>query len=526
MAEPSTTRLLVGLDLGTGRCKAALVRADGTVVHVARRSTPTRRLPAGGASHPVPDLLASIESLLLECASAACGPIAGIGIAGMSEAGVPLGRRGRALGDVMAWFDPRPVAEAAAIAAQVGAERLHAVTGLRADAKYTLAKLLWLGRHRPGTMRRMAAWAGVPELAARHLGGVLATGASLACRTLAFDVARRRWDADLLGLAGLAPERMAPVLPFGSAAGGLRPEVAGRVGLMAGIPVCVAGHDHAVGAFGAGVVRPGQAVDSMGSAEPVMVITDRPRLDDALRTAGMSTGCHVLDDRWYVAAGLQQSGATVDWFVDTMLAGGVAAGSPGGGDSPGGGESPGGAAEGGGAPGGGDYGSFVALLREAPTGPSGVLVLPYLRGRSAPHPDAAATLDVLGVRPGHGLPDLALGILDGTAFATRWMLESLERAAGMRVRRVRLIGGGTRNERWLAIKSAVSPWPVDVAEAEEAVAVGAALAAGIASGLIAGPAAAARLADRARPLERRGATRARYERAYRERFLPAVSAAG
>ena len=500
MSDPSTTRLLVGLDLGTGRCKAALVRADGTVVHVARRSTPTRRRPAGGASHPVPDLLAAVESLLLECVSAAGGPIAGIGIAGMSEAGVPLDRRGRPLDDVMAWFDPRPVAEAAAIAAQVGPERLHAVTGLRADAKYTLAKLLWLRRHRPGTMRRMATWAGVPELVARHLGGVLATGASLACRTLAFDVPQRRWDADLLGLAGLVPEQMAPVLPFGRAAGGLRPGVGARVGLAAGIPVCVAGHDHAVGAFGAGVVRPGQAIDSMGSAEPVMVITDRPRLEDALRTAGMSTGCHVLDDRWYVAAGLQQSGATVDWFVDTMLAGGAARGD--------------------------GYAAFVDLLRGAPSGPSGVLVLPYLRGRSAPWPDAGATLDLHGLRPEHGLADIALGILDGTAYATRWMLESLERAAGVRVRRVRLIGGGTRNERWLAVKSAVSPWPVDLAEADEAVAFGAALAAGIASGHLAGPDAAARLADRARPLVRSGSARTRYERAYRERFLRAVAAAG
>ncbi len=490
MHELDASPLLVGLDLGTGRCKAALVTREGQVIHVARRPTATRRLPGGGAVHPVPELLATVETLLAGCASAAAGRrIAGIGIASMSEAGVPLDRSGRPVGDIIAWFDARPSAEAAALASWVGPERLHAITGLRADAKYTLAKLLWLGRHRPASIRRMRAWAGVAELAVRHLSGALATNGSLACRTLAFDVSSRRWDADLLALAGLTIDQVAPILPFAHAAGGLRPEVARRAGLDPGLPVCVAGHDHAVGAFGAGVAWPGQALDSMGSAEPVLVVTERPRLDDSLRLAGLSTGCHVLDDRWYVLAGLQQSGGTVDWFVERLLGGTEADGAD-------------------------PYAAFMRLIASVPPGPTGLIVLPYPRGRSAPHPDPGATLDVLGLRPEHGLADIGVAVLEGTAFAARWMLEALETAAGVRVRRLRVIGGGTRNPRWLEIKAGVGRWPLAVAEAGEATAFGAALIAGIASGTFASPADALRRAAPARTLDAARGVRRRYVRAY------------
>jgi xylulokinase len=501
MPGDAASPLLIGLDLGTGRCKAVLATPGGAVLHVARRPTATRQVSGGGAVHPVPALLKGAEALLAQCASAAgSGRIVGIGVASMAEAGVPLDRAGRPMGDALAWFDRRPAAEAAWIGAAVGVERLHAVTGLRAEPKATLAKLLWLRRHRPAAIRRMHAWAGIAELLALHLSGVLATNASLACRTLAFDITAGRWDPSMLELAGVCPDQMAPVLPFGRAAAGLRADVARRVGLQPGIPVTVAGHDHAVGAFGVGVREPGQAVDSMGSAEAVMVVTSAPRLDDRLRQAGISSGCHVLDGRWYVAAGLQQSGATVDWFIDACLGGsggpsrsGTTTGRPaaphGTGTAvdraPGTGSGPG-PSDGPEQLEGDRYGAFLSLLGQAATGPSGPIVLPYLRGRSAPEPAPGAGLEIRGLRPEHGPADIALAILEGTAYATRWMLEALERTARVRVQEVALIGGGTRNQRWLEIKAAVGRWPLWVPGVEEAAALGAALAAGEAAG-VAGP---------------------------------------
>jgi xylulokinase len=514
---------LIGVDIGSTHVKAVLAAPGSGVVHVARRDTPTRAAPGGGAVHRPDELLGAVESAVAECAAAARAisgadrgatrPLA-IGIAGMAEAGVPLDARGRPVGEIVAWFDPRPAPQAKWLERRVGAPALFARTGLRPEPKYTLPKLLWLREERPREFARLRRWAGVAELAAHHLTGELATNASLACRTAAFSVAERRWDAGLLALAGLEPEQMPAVLPLGRPIGGLTAAAGARLGLAAGTPVAIAGHDHMAGALGAGVMRPGDVLDSMGSAEATFLVTRAPALADELRRSGFSSGCHALDGAWYVGGGLQASGALVEWFIDRFLgaplgAGVVCAAATG--------------AAGAGA-GPDRYSAFLALLDRAGPEPARPLVRPYLRGRTAPQRDPSAALEVAGMTESDGLPQLAAAVIDGAAFHVRWMLEELERLTGARPGRVRVIGGGARNPRWLAAKAALGPGRFEVAQTEEAAALGAALVAGVAGGVYATVSAALADAATAEPIPVRPGARARYDAAYRERWLPAVLA--
>jgi xylulokinase len=422
----------------------------------------------------------------------------------MAEAGLPLDAKGRPVGEIVAWFDPRPAPQAAWLEKRVGAPALFARTGLRPEPKYTLPKLLWLREERPREFARLRRWAGVAELVAYELTGVLGTNASLACRTAAFSVATRRWDGELLSLAGLEVEQMPPVLPLGRPVGGLNGPAAARLGLPAGTPVAIAGHDHLAAALGAGVTRPGDALDSMGSAEATLLVTRQPVLADELRRSGFSSGCHALDGAWWVGGGLQASGALVEWFVDRFLGELDRAADA--------------------APEPDRYAAFLALLDRAGPDPAEPLVRPYLRGRTAPHRDPSAGFDVEGLQATHGLPEFAAALIDGAAFHVRWMLEELGRVTATPLGRVRVTGGGARNPRWLTAKAALGPGRFEVARTDEAAALGAALVGGVAGGVYGTMAAA--LADAA-PCDRvhvSPGVRARYDAAYRERWLPAVLA--
>lgn len=500
---PPAGPYLLGLDVGSTHVKAALVTTSGRVVHVARAATPTRRLRAGRSGHPPDELLATTDRLLAACVARSDQPIAALGIASMAEAGVLLDRRGRPLGEIIPWDDPRSAAEAAWLERTVGAADLYARTGLRAGAKTSLAKLRWLANERPATVGRAHAWTGVAELVAHTLTGGLGTDASLACRTMAFDVRSGRWDDALLELAGFDSSRMPPILEPEQPVGGLRPEAANRLGLPSGLPVAVAGHDHIVGALGAGIVHPGDALDSMGSAEACLVVTDEPRPDEALRRAGVSVGRHPLGGRGTIIAGLQTAGSLVDWWIDRWIPA-SASGSPDGGSI-----------------GVGDrYAEVRRLVSADPPGPTGVVVLPYLRGRSCPVPDAWAVLEIIGVGPADTPATVAAALIDGAACAVRWIFETIEGLAPP-IRSIRLIGGGRRIERWPVAKAALSPWPLSVADTEEATALGAALVGGLAGDAYATVEDMIAAAAPARPL-RRPTTRERYERYYRERFLPAA----
>ena len=484
---------------------------EGGVIHVAHRVTETHAVRGGGAFHRPSEMLASVSSAIAECVATAASSIGGkpvaIGIASMAESGVPIDRRRAPVGDILAWHDPRPERQAAWLERQIGAAQLFARTGLRPEPKCTLAKLLWLREQKAADFTRLRRWAGVAELVGLDLTGQLGTNASLACRTLAFDVTRRAWDAELLALASLTTDEMPTVLPLGQAVGGLTAAAAVRLGLPAGTPVVVAGHDHLAGAIGAGVTKVGDVLDSMGSAEATMLVTAAPALTEEVRRGGFSTGCHAVDGLAYVSGGLQSSGALVEWFIKTFLPAGTrgAAGEAPGGDT-----------------GSERYARFTALLEQAGSGPVEPMVLPYLRGRTAPHRDPSATLEIEGLRETHGLPDLAAAVVDGAAYHVRWMLDELARITETRLDRVKLTGGGVRNRRWVTAKAALGPGRLEVVRTDEAAALGAALVAGVAGGVYASVADA--LVD-ASPFDRAtvpAAIRARYDAAYLDRWLPAV----
>jgi xylulokinase len=516
----AAVRTLVGVDVGSTHIKAALVAPGSGVLHVARRATGTYPVRGGGAYHRPAELLAAVGSAIAECVAAAGArrkPEA-IGIASMAEAGVPIDRRSLPVGDILAWFDPRPERQAAWLERRIGAAPLFARTGLRPEPKCTLSKLLWLREHKAADFTRLRRWAGVAELVALDLTDSLATNASLACRTLAFDVTARAWDAELLGLASLVPDEMPAVLPLGQAAGGLTAAAATRLGLPSGTPVAIAGHDHLAAAIGGGVTAPGDALDSMGSAEAALLVTAEPVLLDEIRRGGFSTGCHALDGLAYVVGGLQSSGALVEWFLDTFMpappipasATGFASGRRAPGKAP--------------APQVDRYARFIELLEEASPGPVEPIVRPYLRGRTAPHRDPSATLEFEGLRETHSLVDLAAAMVDGAAYHVRWMFDEIARITDTPLERIRLTGGGARNRRWVAAKAALGPGQLEVVRTDEAAALGAALVAGVACGAYASVADA--LAD-ASPFDRVTAPatiRTRYDTAYMDRWLPAVVA--
>jgi xylulokinase len=508
-ARPSA-RSLIGVDIGSTHIKAALVTPESGVIHVARRATVTHLVRGGGAFHSPAELLAAVSSAIAECVAAA-GPSpvdkpVAIGIASMAEAGVPIDRRRAPVGDILAWHDPRPERQAAWLERQIGAVALFARTGLRPEPKCTLAKLLWLREHKAADFTRLRRWAGVAELVGLDLTGQLGTNASLACRTLAFDVTLRAWDPELLALASLTTDEMPTVLPLGQAVGGLTAAAASRLGLPAGTPVAIAGHDHLAGAIGAGVIRVGDVLDSMGSAEATMLVTAAPALTEDVRRGGFSTGCHAVDGLAYVAGGLQSSGALVEWFIATFLPGGE----PLGGEPRGDGDDT------------DRYARFIALLNEAGSGPVEPIVLPYLRGRTAPHRDPSATLEIEGLRETHGMADIAAAMVDGAAYHVRWMLDELARITETSLDRVKLTGGGARNRRWVTAKTALGPGRLEVVRTSEAAALGAALVAGVAGGVYGSVSEA--LAG-ASPFDRVTAPatiRARYDAAYLDHWLPAV----
>ncbi|MET8865400.1 FGGY family carbohydrate kinase [Nonomuraea sp. NPDC004580] len=426
--------LLAGIDVGTTHVKVGFFDEWGGEAATVRRRTPS----------DLPALVKAVTDALGECAErAGRGPEA-IGIAGMAETGVPLDVRGRPLTPLIWWNDPRGAEEIAGLKPDDAA--LYAATGRWADAKAPLAKWMWLGRHEPALLKAMRWWAGVPEAVAYALTGVLRSTATLAARTLAYDVRTGRYDPHLTAHAGIDPGRLPPVTGATEPVGGLNVDVNG---VRRGVPVVIAGHDHAVGAWAAGVRRPGDVADSLGTAEALMVPAETapdPRTGIAL---GVTADPSLDGARTVLVGGLPTSGAMLDWALRLV--------------------------------GGKGYGDLPGLLEEVRL-PTGIVVEPYLRGRVAPAPDRERRAVLAGLDAAHGPGELLAAVVEGTCLHARWMLDELAAVAGAVPERLAVFGGQVRIPAWMRIKAAVSPVPVEIVRSGDAVCAGAALIAGRAGG--------------------------------------------
>jgi xylulokinase len=120
-----------------------------------------------------------------------------------------------------------------------------------------------------------------------------------------------------------------------------------------------------------------------------------------------------------------------------------------------------------------DLDGLSRLALSAGPGAGGLVMLPYLEGERTPNrPGATGT--VAGLTGANARPEnLARAAVEGMLCGLADGLDAI-RAAGIGVRRVLLIGGGARSEAVRRIGPAVFGVPVEVPEAAEYVADGAA----------------------------------------------------
>jgi xylulokinase len=455
---------VVGIDIGTTNTKAVLARlpaaapsdsAAGSVRSLARASTPT----PGEADALVDAVFALMRRLLDGCPHA---PVA-VGVASMAETGVPLDARSRPLSPLVTWDASRGDADAHALARQYGEDALFAATGVRVSPKVPLVAWLAQRRASPGTWTAMQRWAGVADLVCLALTGRLATDHTLAGRTMAYrlpaagEQPAEHFDPDLLAIVGLGPEQLPDVCSPSLPAGRTLRAATDRSGLPAGIPVVVAGHDHQVGAHAAGARMPGDRVDSVGTAEAVLRVVDaRPR-PDRVREAGMSVVRTVGGKYDAVLAGSSAAGALFAAWLDVHGLSGREA-------------------------------ELLERARRLDAGPTGILVLPYLRGRQCPDPDADACLQTIGARAEDSPEQLLKAVFEGLCLHTRWMLAAQDDLAGAPPTAgtpVSLLGGtGATTGLWREVKEQVLPVRLQAVEEAEPVATGAALVAAERSGLV------------------------------------------
>ena len=454
--------LTLGIDVGTGGTRALVLDEQGRVAGSATEEHAPFASPEIGwaEQHPEDWWRACCVAVpkALERAHVRAEDIAAVGFSGQMHGAVMLDERGRVVRPALIWCDVRTNPQCQELTEKIGAAQLIQATCNPALANFTLTKLMWVREHEPENWKRVR-WIMLPKDYVRwRMTGERAIDMADASGTLLLDVAHRRWSQLMLEAAGIDERSLPALFESPDVCGRINSEGAKALGLRPGTPVVAGAGDQAAGAVGMGIVVPGTVSATIGTSGVVFAATDRPALEPGGR---LHTFCHAIPGRWHVMGVTQAAGLSLRWFRDQFGAGADGNGEKKDGRDP--------------------YERLTDEAAKVPAGCQGLLWTPYLMGERTPHLDPNARGALVGLTATHTRAHVIRAILEGVAFSLRDTFTLFDEMK-VAVKRIRLGGGGARSSLWRQVQADVYGHEVEIVEAEEGAAYGAAILAGVGAG--------------------------------------------
>ncbi|HEY5467031.1 MAG TPA: FGGY family carbohydrate kinase, partial [Clostridia bacterium] len=280
---------VIGVDVGTQGTKAALVREDGSVVAEAfvpsRLIRPTPDRIEQDPEEMVGDCVTTIRAVMDQSGIDA-GRIACLALAGQMAGILGVDSQGMAVIPYDSWLDQRCGSYWDRLR-ELGEDRIIELTGCPITYAHG-PKILWWKYREPEIYKQISAFVQPAVYAAMRLCGLKADQAFIDYTYLHFsgfaDTRNKRWSEELLASAEVDPDKMPRIVRPYDIVGTITEKMARAARLRAGTPVAAGCGDTAASIFGAGVVRPGMAIDVSGSASVFACAVDHFAPDITHRT--------------------------------------------------------------------------------------------------------------------------------------------------------------------------------------------------------------------------------------------------
>jgi xylulokinase len=420
-----TARLLVGVDVGTTKVKAAAFDLGGELSGQAQEAYPLHRPAPDRAEQDADDWWrATVATLARLGEQVDLSTCAGIGVCSQVNTHVFVGADGRPLAPAITWGDQR--------CAEV-AERM----GEGIDASHLLARAQWAIEQEPELWERTRWLMSPKDYVNLRLTGVAGSDAVSSIGLTGPDDAYLPTLEDLVeGVSAVLP----PLAPMTDVLG---PTSDAAAPLPAGVPVAVATMDAWGNLFGSGAVASGDGIEVAGTSEIVAVLSDR-----GAGAPGV-VSFHPRDGVQVHAGPTQAGGDALRWLAEAF------------GSTP---------------------EAILELAARAPGGSSGLVFLPQLLGERAPLWDSNLRGGFVNMGLQHTQEHLCRAVLEGVAYSARHLREAIEDAAALRPPSLTISGGAAVSDLWCQIKADVHGLPLVRPRVLDTGVLGAALLGGVAAG--------------------------------------------
>lgn len=446
---------LLGLDIGTTGCKALLVDPDKGVVARAFREYGIDTDTCGKAEQDA-ELVWNLAKTVMREALEMDGfrDVSAVSVSAQGDAAILVDGAGVPIYPAVLGMDYRPQAELPRIAERFDGYELFKRTGMRPHPINSFIKVLWLQRHRPEIFAKAEKIRTYSDFILEKLGCPDVVDASMASRSMAYNLEKNGWDSDILKTFGISETLFSTVVPSGSQVGTMSASLAQELGLKSRPVVVAGGHDQPVCAVGSGSITDDIAMASTGTAEVLGRYMSSPLLSRGMYDSYYPCYCSAMGKGYFTFALNHTGGLALRWFRDQWSPEEVRQANEQGRDP------------------------YDLIVEKMPAGPSNMFVMPHFNGSGTPYCDLSSRAAFVGMTLATTRHEAGLAILEGLSYELRINIDRM-RELDMPVHRLRCVGGGSRSPRWLQLKASILNMPVDVMETPDAGGLGAAILAGV-----------------------------------------------
>jgi sugar (pentulose or hexulose) kinase len=491
---------LLAIDHGTQSVRALVFDPRGNLLHKSR-------VPIEPYYSTAPGLAEQDPEVFWNAVCQACQGLWAQGVDQSSLAAVSLttqrstvlnlDKNGKPLRPAIVWLDQRrtegvkPVGGLWGLAFKL-AGASETVAYLQAEAEAN-----WLQKHQPQVWEATHKYVLLSGYLTYRLTGRFVDSVGCQVGYIPFDYKKQDWEASWGWKWQAVPMDkvlLPDLVPVASPLGVITAEAATATGLPAGLPLIAAAADKATEVLGAGCLEPHIACLSYGTTATINT-THRKYIEviplippyPAAAPGYYSFEIQIYRGYWMVTwfkqeFGLREQRLAAERGVEPEVL-------------------------------------FDDLVRAVPPGSDGLVLQPYWSpGLRFPGPEARGA--VIGFSDAHTRAHLYRAILEGLAYALREGAERTEKRARVKIRELRVAGGGSQSEAALQLTADVFGLPASRPHVYEASGLGAAIDAAVGAGVHPDFPTAIREMTRIRDtFEPDAKTHARYDELYHQVYL-------
>ncbi len=432
--------LLLGIDLGTTAVKSAVFNETGNLIAHSQSEYITR-YPGKSLAEQLPEdwwqsTVISIKNLFKE-KEINKNEIKGIGISSQAPTMLPLDKNGNTLFPALIWMDRRSDEQCNYIKKQLGTDTVFNITGNNVDPYYILPELLWFKENKPKIYKNTHKILQTNGYINYKLTGKMTIDKSHLGLTLLYNIFKDNWSELIFNKMGLSPDLFPKVYKCSEIIGEVTKKAAKETGLKAGTPVIAGMVDGPAAALEAGAIKDGSVCEMTGTSTVLLVGTN-----EIVTDINLTFFEHALKNMYLLIGAMSSTGASLKWFRDQLgciekSAAKILNSDP--------------------------YSIMNLELKEISLEPTGIIYLPYLNGERAPIWDSKARGVFFGLDPNTSRAHLIKSIMEGSAYGLKHNLEIIK-TAGIEIKEIRSIGGGTKSKIWNQIKADVTNTKILVPE--------------------------------------------------------------